>query len=183
MELLERARALKEIGFFGPGLTESPEELCRMVDFSVCRSFVMTGCGKLPASLFFMFDKTSVPDLLGVDIDAQAVAMARELVAKWRLDRIRIEQRDAAQISYAPYDLVYWDPFATPRRNIMHRILETAHPDVTIILRDPFATGTLLMEPVLPYLDSRFVVTDESEGFPGRFRFKHYILRLAPAQP
>ncbi len=32
MELLERARALKEIGFFGPGLTESPEELCRMVE-------------------------------------------------------------------------------------------------------------------------------------------------------
>ncbi len=32
MELLERANALKELGFFGAGLTESPEELCRKVE-------------------------------------------------------------------------------------------------------------------------------------------------------
>lgn len=141
----------------------------------------MTGCGKLPACLFFMYDRTSIPDLLGIDTDAGAVTMARELVEKWGMSRIHIEQGNAAEISYAPHDTIYWDPFAAPRREIMNRILETARPDATIILREPFGTGTLLMEPVMPYLDPRFVVTGESEGFPGRFMLKHYILRLAPA--
>lgn len=157
------------------------EELTRMVDFARHRSFVMTGCGKLPACLFFLYDRTSVADLLGIDSDAESVSMARELVERWGWSRIRIEQSDAAEISYAPYDLIYWDPFATPRRKIMSRILETACPDVTIILREPFGAGTLLMEPVMPHLDPRFIVTGESERFPGRFMLKHYLLRFAPA--
>lgn len=159
------------------------EELSRMVDFSACRRLVMTGCGKLPACLIYLHDRTSIPDLLGIDTDDDAVAMARAVAARWGLNRLRIERADAAEISYAPFDAIYWDPFATPRRRIMERILRTARPDAVIILREPFGAGTLLLEPVMPILDSRFVVTGESEGFPGRFRLKHYILRLKPAPP
>lgn len=62
----------------------------------------------------------------------------------------------------------------------MHRILETARLDTTIILREPFAAGILLFERTRPLLDPRFMVVAESEAFPGRFMLKHVILRLAP---
>jgi hypothetical protein len=156
------------------------EELLGLVDFSACRRYVLMGSGKVPASLFFLHDRTTVARLVGIDRDAGTVRAARELVAHCGLDRIHIEQADAAAFDYGPYDVIYWDPFANPRRKVMERLLATARPGAVIILRDPFLAGTLLFESVMPYLDPRFLVGADSEAYPGRYMLKHYILQLAP---
>ena len=159
------------------------EETLKLVDFSACRTYLMLGCGRVPGSLFYLHDWTAVDRLVGIDTDPDALRMARELVAAFGLTRIRILAADACAFDYGDYDVIYWDPFAIPRRKVMERIASTARQDSVIILREPFFTGTLLFESVVPSLAPRFAICAESATFPGRFMLKHYLLRLRPASP
>ncbi len=159
------------------GAYERVSDLLQLVDFSRCESYAMMGCGKVPASLFYLHDWTSIPSLTGIERDPQALTMASQLVNSFELERIKIVEGDAANFDYGAFDVINWDPFATPRLAIMEQLAATARPDAVIILRDPFLTGTLAMESMLGLLDSRFHICAESEAYPGRFMLKHYILK------
>jgi predicted O-methyltransferase YrrM len=156
------------------------EETLKLVDFASCRRVLVIGSGRVPASLLYLHDWTDVEDLVGVDRDPQSVAMARQLVDRLGMRRIRLVEADACDLDYGEFDVIYLGPFAMPRRKIMARVVETARSDAVVILRDPFFTGTLLFEPVAGSLDSRLAICAESAGFPGRFRLKHYVLRFKP---
>jgi hypothetical protein len=158
------------------------EDALKLVDFSTCRRFVLMGCGRAPCSLFYLHDWTEVECLVGIDRDRQSLDMARELVDGFGLRRVRLVEADACDLDYAEFDVIYWDPFALPRRKIMERVVETARSDSAVILRDPFFTGTLLCEPMAGCLNPRLEICAESAGFPGRFMLKHYVLRFKPAE-
>jgi hypothetical protein len=155
------------------------EDALKLVDFSTCRRFVMMGCGRAPCSLFYLHDWTDIECLVGIDRDPHSLGMARQLVDGLGLPRIRIVEADACDLDYAEFDIIYWDPFALPRRKVMERIVETARSDSVVILRDPFFTGTLLFEPMARSL-GRLAICGESAAFPGRFMLKHYVLRFKP---
>ena len=157
----------------------------KLVDFSSCRRLVVMGCGRAPCSLFYLHDWTDVPCLVGIDRDPESLTMSRQLAEGFGLDRIRIVGADAADLDYSEFDIIYWGPFAQPRHKIMERLATTGRPGSVVILRDPFFTGTLLFEPMVPALDPRLAICAESSGYPGRFMLKHYVLRLttAPSPP
>ncbi|MGH9550309.1 MAG: hypothetical protein ACRD3W_13085, partial [Terriglobales bacterium] len=154
-------------------------DVLKLVDFSSCKSYIIAGCGKLPASLFYLHDFTNVPRLVGIDNDRAAFEGACEIVNHFGLqDRIEIRHADGADFDYSEFDVIYWGPFANPRLKVMESLLATAKKDSVIILRDPFHTGTLSNDRVLESLDARFEVCSVSSEHPGRFMLKHYILKL-----
>lgn len=158
------------------------EDAVRLVDFSTCRRLVVMGCGRAPCSLFYLHDWTDVECLVGIDRDRQSLELAQQLVDGFGLRRVRIIEADACDLDYAEFDVIYWGPFAMPRRKVMERVVATARPDSVVILRDPFFTGTLLFEPMAGSLNPRLTICADSATFPGRFVLKHYVLRLKPAE-
>ncbi len=147
------------------------------LDLAACRTFLMAGCGPVPDSLFCVHDHTSVERLVGTDRDPRTVGMARQLVNAFGLTRIRIEQADAGGTDYGDVDAICCSAFLAPRRAIMERIASTAREGCSIILRDPFFTGTLLFERALDALPPRLAVVKELPAARSRFMLKYYLLR------
>jgi hypothetical protein len=158
------------------------EDAVKLMDFSTCRRLVVMGCGRAPCSLFYLHDWTDVECLVGIDRDRPSLEMAQQLVDGFGLRRVRIVEADACELDYGEFDVIYWGPFAMPRRKVMARVVETARLDSVVILRDPFFTGTLLFEPMAASLNPRLAICAESAAFPGRFILKHYVLRFKPAE-
>ncbi len=122
------------------------EELPSLVDFSQFRSIVMLGCGKVPSGLFYLYDQTPIPAIVGIDNLPQASGRLNALLRKFNLDRVRVIEADAATLDYSYFDAIYFGPFAAPRKDVMKRIRATARPNATVILRDPILTGSLGLE-------------------------------------
>ncbi len=154
------------------------EDAVNLADLSNCQSYVMLGCGKVPSSMFYVHDWTDIPRIVGVDNNEEAVIKATQICRKFGLDRISIEQADAGSFDLSSFDAIYWGQFCTPRKKVMENIIKTAKKNCKIILREPFHTGTLGTESILPSLDPRLEICGESEDLIGRFMLKHYILRL-----
>lgn len=70
--------------------------------------------------------------------------------------------------------------FLAPRRKIMERIAQTAREGATIILRDPFFTGTLLFERVGDALPPRLKTVRVLPRTRGRFMLEYRILEAGP---
>lgn len=156
------------------------EELPSLVDFSQFRSIVMLGCGKVPSGLFYLYDQTPIPAIVGIDNLPQAVEDSNALLRKFNLDRVRVIEADAATLDYSYFDAIYFGPFATPRKDVMKRIRATARPNATVILRDPVLTGSLGLEKVLPYMEPAFTLLKSGDAtkYRGRFMLRHYILKV-----
>jgi SAM-dependent methyltransferase len=103
------------------------EGTLKLVDFSTCRRFLVMGCGRVPATLFHLHDRTDIECLVGIDRDPQSLALARQLGDRFGLRRIRIVEADAGNMNYAGFDIICWAPFALLRRKIMARVAATAH--------------------------------------------------------
>lgn len=156
------------------------EELSDLVDFSQTRSIVVLGCGKVPASLFYLQDQTRVPAIVGIDNVQEAVDCSNALVSKLNLDRVRIIKADATTFDYSFFDAIYFGPFASPRADVLKQIRSTARPNATIILREPHLTGSLAFERVLPYMQPAFdlIKAGDSKKYLGRFMLRHYVLQM-----
>lgn len=155
------------------------EELPTLVDFSQMRSIVVLGCGKVPASLFFLQDQTNIPAIVGIDNLQEAVDCASALATKFKLDRVRVINADAAKLDYSFFDAIYFGPFATPRADVLKQIRSTARPNATIILREPQFTGSLAFERVLPFMQPAFnlIKAGDAKKYLGRFMLRHYVLK------
>lgn len=156
------------------------EELPSLVDFSQMRSIVMLGCGKVPSGLFYLQDQTSVPAIVGIDNLPEAIECSNALINRFKLDRVRVVEADAATFDYQYFDAIYFGPFATPRRDVLKRIRATARPNATIILREPVMAGSLGFERILPFMQPAFtlVKSGDAQKNLGRFMLRHFVLRL-----
>jgi hypothetical protein len=148
------------------------------IALGACRQFAMVGCGPLPDSLLYMEEHTDIESLVGIERDPKALGMARELVAAFGLERIRIVEGEGERIDYGEFDLICPSVFVTPRLATLERIAATAREGVRVILREPFYTGTLLFEPVLDVLPPPLEVIADSRSEPGRLMLKRYVLGL-----
>jgi hypothetical protein len=143
----------------------------------------MVGCGPLPDSLLCLHDRTEVEALVGVDRDAGAVRMAQDLVDAFGLARIRIMQGDAMDLDYEGFDVICCSVFATPRLGIIQRVAATAGQECSIILRDPFFTGTLLFESVVRSLPPGLEVRAASQSTRSRFMLRYFVLGRGLTEP
>jgi len=146
------------------------------MDFSRCETFIMVGCGPLPASLFYIHENTDVQAIIGLDNNREAVDSAKELIERLEFPRIHVRQTDGRDFDYEKADVIYVANLASPKRSILNQILETAKKDVQVILRDPYGFGILLSESGMEALDHRFQLT--GEGIENEyFLSKHFFLK------
>ena len=188
LELAEAASLLNRIAGVagGAGIEQSSEwgrgaydrvvDMFDQVDFSRCRRFAMVGCGPLPVTALHISDRTEVPEILALDIDAEALALAERLVERLGLARIRVQSANGSAFDFSGTDVIYVANLVSPKASVLRRIAGTAAPGAQVILRNPYAAGHLLAEDGTEDLDAGLSVTGEGAGNM-RFLSRHVFLR------
>ena len=69
-------------------------EVFAWVDIRDCRRLVMVGCGLKPFTIFHFHDKTSIPEIVGLDVEPEAIEATTSLATKTRL---RTREREAVR--------------------------------------------------------------------------------------
>jgi hypothetical protein len=155
------------------------DELTSLVNMNQFRSIVVLGCGKVPSGLFYLYDQTAIPAIVGINGTAQAVEDSNTLLRKFNLERVRVIESDAVNLDFSFFDAVYFGPFVPQRKDVMKRIRATARPNATIIVRDPILTGSMAMEKVLPFMEPAFTLIKSGDPvkYRGPFMLRHFILQ------
>ena len=155
------------------------EELTSLVNMNQFRSIVVLGCGKVPSGLFYLYDQTAIPAIVGVDSSPQSAEDSNSLLRKFNLERVRVIQSDAALVDFSYFDAIYFGPFTAQRKEVMKRIRATARANATIIVRDPILTGSMAMEKVVPYMEPAFTLVKSGDPvkYRGPFMLRHFILQ------
>jgi hypothetical protein len=152
------------------------KEVQDFIDFSKCGTFAMVGCGPLPATLFYIHEKTNVETIIGVDNSREAIDLAGKLLEHQTFPRIQLKHLNGMNCNYQEADIIYIANLVSPKRKILNRIIETTRDGVTVILRDPYGMGILLSESGMEELDPRFILI--GEGTKNEyFLSKHFFLR------
>jgi len=156
------------------------QEMFLQIDFRQCHRFVMVGCGPLPVTILHVADCTAVPELVGLDIDDDALRVAERLLAHLGLGRIRTVRRDGVSHDFSDAGVVYVANMTSPKAGVLRRIADTAPQGTQVIVRDPVAMGNLLAENSAEELDPRFCVVGEGRCA-AQFLSKDRYLRLQAA--
>jgi hypothetical protein len=146
-------------------------EALTLADFNRCRRFVMVGCGPFPAAALFIHDHTPTPEIVAIDKDRDAIAMASRVVAAFTHDRIRISPDDGVGVDYGNADIVYVANHVTPKAQVVQRVLDTVAADAQVIVREPWGYGRLFAEPGVAHLDPRAIVCAVGEAH------RHFLSR------
>ena len=139
-------------------------EMFDKLDLSTCRRLVMVGCGSLPFTVFLIHDKTTIPEIVGLDIRPEAVESARDMAERLSYGRVRTELCDGRSYDYSQAQIVYVAGMVSPKSAIMSRIADTAPDDVQIVVREPFSLGRLWLESSEHGRDRRLEVTAKGRG-------------------
>jgi hypothetical protein len=137
------------------------------VDFRHCSRVVMVGCGRVPATIFHIHDRTDVPDVVGLDVVPESVEIAASLAEKLGYPRARFELCDGRAYDFRDAPVIFVGRMVSPKREVLSRIADTARADVQLIMRDPISVGLLWSECGERDLDARLEIF--SRGPPGGF--------------
>lgn len=160
--LLEKSKTVKKsvgaslMSGFGINTYERVEDLCHMVDFSDCQRCVMVGCGALPATLFYLYDRYPKLEYIGIDIDPVALATAKEAMSLLGIEKICLVEADGSQFDYVDAGFVYIANQVSPKSLVLERIAATADETVQVVMRDPTRRGKLLADCGKDVLPSQF---------------------------
>ena len=130
--------------------------LSALLDLRNCENAVMVGSGAFPGTLLWLRGKFPRVHYVGLDIDADCVKMATELVAAMGFDNVRFEQFDGQQYDFTGIDFVYVANHVVPKKAVLQQIARS--PSVhQVVVREPTPVGELLSEAVRPDLPPTFV--------------------------
>ncbi|MBW2457694.1 MAG: hypothetical protein JRI68_24530 [Deltaproteobacteria bacterium] len=170
--LASSAARLEGLGEFAQSTYSRVVDMFDHLDFRSCTRFVMVGAGPLPATLWHVRDQTAVPNILGLDVDAEAVTWGRQVLRAIDPTRMRLQCQAGEQAHFGEADIIYVANLISRKAEVLERIAETARPGTQVALRDPFSVGLLLAERGAEVLAERFSVT--GQGTPGlRFYSQH----------
>jgi len=139
-------------------------EMFAAIDFSNCHRLVMVGCGRLPAAVFHVHDRTDVPEIVCLDVLPEAVSTAGDLLDRLGYSRARTELCDGRRYDYADTQIVLIANMVSPKSEVVSRIADTAAGDVRIVVRDSLSLGRLWSDNVERSLDPRLEVMGRSDG-------------------
>jgi len=144
----------------GRGPYDRVSDMFDCVDFSQCRRLVMVGCGPNPSTIFHIYDKTQIPEIIGLDTLPFAIEMTRAIIERLGLSRVQAELCDGTTFDFAKADVVFVANMVSPKAAVLTRIADTAPENVQIVLREPHSFGRLWAESGEQELDHRLEVLD-----------------------
>lgn len=153
------------------------------IEFSDCHRLVMVGCGSVPTTIFHIHDKTTIPEIVGLDIVPEAIEMSRTLTEWLGYSRVRTELHNGLSYDYSQAQIVFVANMVSPKASVVSRIADTAPDNVQIIVREPMSLGRLWAEGVDKNLDPRLEVTRKGRagGFGAVSRDLYLKRRAIPA--
>jgi len=142
------------------------QDLANRVDFSINRRAVMVGCGAFPATLFWLYDHYPEGEYAGVDIDAECIDLAKEVVKFLGVGNIHLNRENGRDVDYSGVDFIFVANQVSPKKDVLERIAETADRNLPVVVRNPTRRGRLLAECVRENLPAGFKI--EAEGIESR---------------
>lgn len=133
------------------------------VDFDQCRRLVMVGCGPNPSTIFHVFDRSRIPEIIGLDTLPYAIEMTRTLIDHLGLARVTAERIDGSLFDYRGADIIFIANMVSPKAAVLSRIADTAPANVQIVLRDPHSLGQLWAESGEQGLDHRLYIDSAAQ--------------------
>ena len=133
-------------------------ELLDGIDLRQVQRAVLVGSGWVPATLYFLHDRTDILELVGLDVDPAAIETSRALSDRLGYNRISVEHCDGAMYDYAEAQLVYVVAMVRNKQAVLSRIADTAPTEVIVLANEPFGLGYLWADPVRSLLDARLEV-------------------------
>lgn len=168
---------LAEMGDFAHQSYDRVRDMFDRIDFSGCHRFVMVGCGALPVTMLNILNKTGVPHIIGLDIDATALDLNKAILVTANEPRLQMVCSDGCDYNYRDADVIYIANLVSPKAGVLGRVADTAGRHTPVILRDPYAMGRLFTEAGADCLDARYTVLSEGDG-DHRFLSRHVFLEL-----
>jgi hypothetical protein len=162
---------------FGKHNYDRVRDMFDTVDFRKCHRFVLIGCGPLPMTLYHVHDRTAVPHLIAVDVDAQAVELVTRTVLAFRLKRISTHTGAGESYDFSDADVIYVANLVRPKKTVLDRIAETAPRGAVVVLRDPFSLGRLLTDRGMDHVGGRIEVMGHGPSELSHFS-RHVFLRV-----
>jgi trans-aconitate methyltransferase len=170
-------QSIRSLGDFAKEAYSRVEDMFAYKDFDNCERFVMVGCGPLPVTLLHVAERYPLMAIEGLDVDEDAVVVARKVAHTIGASRVNVSQGDGVSYSYAAANIVYIANLVSPKAEVLARISATAPLGALIVLRDPTQEGAHWAEVGLAAVDARFHVEGEGEGS-RLFQSRHVFLRL-----
>jgi hypothetical protein len=155
---------------------ERSADMFDYLDFRECRQLVLVGCGWVPATLFYVHDKTNISELVGLDVVPHAVETANELAQRLGYTRVRAEPQNGSTYDYGQAQIVYVVGMVGETKSaVLARIADTAPGNVQVMLNEPYSLGRIWSSAVEPSLDGRFYVAKRGQG---RATRRNLLLKL-----
>jgi len=149
----------------------------KMIEFEKVKKVVMVGSGSLPDTILFLAENFKIPEIIGLDNNAEAVFSSCELINFLGFSNITIKNVDGLHYDYSDADLVYIANFVPPKNEVLNQIAKTAPQHVQIIIESPILMGQLFFEEVIPEkLNPILNITKESEN--KTKYFWHKVLKI-----
>ena len=139
------------------------QDLRRLLDLSDCRRFVMVGCGAFPATMFWLSDHFPDIDCIGLDIDAETVALAAGLASRLGRSQLRFLSIDGCDFDFSGADFVFVANHVMPKRAVLEQLLRSGKQGVQVVVREPTRLGELLAESVRPDMPAGFSIAESGE--------------------
>lgn len=147
---------------FGKDSYSRVRDLSDRIDFTQIKRLVMVGCGSLPSTLFWLYDHYPAIDYIGLDINANCVALASKVINALNISKVHILNHDGCEFDFSGFDCIFIANQVTPKTRVLDRIAKTSDISAQVVVRNPTFTGKLLAECVRNILPSEFSI--EYEG-------------------
>jgi hypothetical protein len=138
---------------------ERNADMFNHVDFTECETFVMVGCGPLPVTALQVVDRTSVKNVVCLDMSEKAIDAANRLKAALSLERLHPRLSNGTDFDFGPASVIYIANMVMPKLEVVMQALRTSAADVRLVVREPYSVGRLWTERVEPELAGRVIVT------------------------
>lgn len=116
------------------------------LDFTDKKTLVMVWSWALPETLLYIYENTSIENIIWVDKNHEAIFMAWEMVSWLNVDKITFHQSLWEEYDFSEADIVYMPLFTYPKNKVLDRIVETWKDDVQILISIPKWFWNLLFE-------------------------------------
>ena len=117
-------------------------------DLSRVKKVVMVGSGPLPETILFLNENFSIPEIIGIDNNEEAVLFGSELLSYLGVGNASIDYADGVVYDYTDVDFVYIASFVPPKNKVLDQIARTAPDHVQIVVETPLLMNKMLFEEV-----------------------------------
>lgn len=129
------------------------------VDFDDCETFVMVGCGQLPVTALHVMDRSSVGNVVCLDVSEKAISVTNQLKAALGLDRLQARLSNGKDYDFRAASVIYIGNMVSPKLEVVTQALRTCTPAARLVVREPYSLGRLWTERVESELAGMIEVT------------------------